>query len=83
MTKRTAIQWTNEMLATLAGMKRAGITTKAIATRLGISTASVQKKACELHAHRRLDGHSGGFSPPAGRLSGQGYLIAVDMETEE
>lgn len=66
MTKKV---WTDEMTAIAAGMKRAGMTHKAIAARLGVSENAVKGRMGRLGARRRLDGHSGGCWAPPGRLT--------------
>jgi hypothetical protein len=48
--------WTDEMIATLAGMKRAGLSAKIIAARLGVTEAAVALKCNRIGAHCRLDG---------------------------
>lgn len=46
---------TDEERALLAGMKRAGMTTKQIAARLGWTPGRVQREALKLKAYARLD----------------------------
>jgi transposase len=52
--------WDEEMLARAAGMKRAGMTNKDIAARLGVSVGSVVGRMNRAGAKRHLDGHKGG-----------------------
>lgn len=49
--------WTEEMKATAAGMKRAGLPTKTIAARLGVTPGAVQGCLARLGARKTLDGH--------------------------
>ena len=49
------ITWTDEMKATAAGMKRAGLSNKVIAARLGVSEKAVQGCTSRLGAKRTLD----------------------------
>jgi transposase len=51
--------WDEEMLARAAGMKRAGMTNKDIAARLGVSVGSVIGRMSRAGAKRRLDGRGG------------------------
>ena len=50
--------WTDEMIAIAAGMKRAGLTNKVIAARLGVTASAVIGKCNRVGVHRRLDGSS-------------------------
>jgi hypothetical protein len=61
--------WTDDEVATLAGMKRAGLTNATIAKRLGRSICSVAQKVHQIGAKRRLDGKGGSLS------NGNGYLL--------
>lgn len=56
---RSTADWTAEMVATAAGMKRAGLSSKAIADRLGVSVAAVTAKMSRTKVRRRLDGQPG------------------------
>ena len=67
--------WTEEMKATAAGMKRAGLPTKTIAARLGVSPNAAQ--ACLARLGARSLNRKGLRSGKAGRLQGQ-HLIRVD-----
>lgn len=51
--------WTHEALAIAAGMKRAGLSNRAIARRLGCTPKAVSMRLHRAKAKRRLDGHSG------------------------
>lgn len=50
--------WTEEMVARCFGMKRAEMTNKSIAVRLGVTERAVVKK-CAHVAHKRLNGRGG------------------------
>lgn len=51
--------WDEEMVARAVGMKRAGMTNKDIAERLGVSIGSVVGRMNRAKAKRRLDGRGG------------------------
>jgi transposase len=51
--------WDEEMVARAVGMKRAGMTNKDIAARLGVSIGSVIGRMSRAGAKRRLDGRGG------------------------
>ena len=51
--------WTEEELATAAGLKRVGFSNKAIAARLGRTVRAVKARMSKLGAKRRLDGRTG------------------------
>jgi len=51
----------DEMRAIAAGMKRAGLTNRAIAERLGISLRAAKTLCVSLGAKRRLDGKGGAY----------------------
>jgi len=51
--------WDDETRARAAGMKRAGMTNKQIADRLGTTAAAVSKACGMIGAYRRLN-HAGG-----------------------
>lgn len=59
--------WTDEMRATAAGMKRAGLPTKVIAARLGVSPSSVAHCLTRIGARRTAPVGPTGTRP--GRLS--------------
>lgn len=65
---RDLTQWTDEMVAIAAGMKRAGLSNKAIAERLGISVRAVAGRMSRAGAKRRLDGRTGLRGAGAQRL---------------
>ena len=71
--------WTEEMRATAAGMKRAGLPTKVIAARLGVSPRAVQSCLARLGA--RSLSRKGMKSGKAGRVLAQ-HLIRVDEEDD-
>lgn len=50
--------WTDEMTAIAAGMKRAGLSAKTIAKRLGVTPDAVACKAKRIGARANLDGKS-------------------------
>lgn len=52
MDRRT---WTDEDRALIAGMKRAGISNKAIAERMGATERSIAHVVATVKAYRRLD----------------------------
>lgn len=62
------IHWTEEMLAIAVGMKRAGLSNKAIAERLGITAHAVSSRLSRAKATRRLDKRPGGTRPASQRL---------------
>lgn len=49
-------EWTEEMVAIAVGMKRAGFTGKAIARRLGLSEAVVQRHLHKMGVRKTLRG---------------------------
>lgn len=51
--------WTEEMVAIAAGMKRAGLTNRIIAARLGVTGSSVDNKMQKVGAKRNLTGATG------------------------
>lgn len=51
--------WTAEDLAIVAGMKRAKMTNRDIAKRLGRTEGAILQACHKLKAYRRLDHHSG------------------------
>lgn len=51
--------WTEEMVATAAGMRRVGFTYAKIAERLGVTVSAVRGKLTKVKVRRRLDGHAG------------------------
>ena len=57
------MQTDDEMRAIAAGMKRAGLTNRAIAERLGISLQAAKTLCARLGAKRRLDGKGGTYHP--------------------
>lgn len=69
--------WTEEMRATAAGMKRAGLPTKVIAARLGVTPSAVQ--ACLARLGARSLSRKGLKSGKAGRVLAQ-HLIRVDED---
>jgi hypothetical protein len=77
----TGTIWTEEMKATAAGMKRAGLTTKAIAARLGITEKAVSHKLHQMRARKRLDGKPSPMSPRWGRI--QRGTVAAFIDTED
>ena len=63
------MQTDDEMRAIAAGMKRAGLTNRAIAERRGISTRAAKTLCASLGAKRRLDGRGGShYSGECGRV---------------
>lgn len=56
---RSTADWTAEMVATAAGMKRAGLSTKVIAARLGVSASAVAAKMSKKNVRRTLVGKPG------------------------
>jgi hypothetical protein len=59
----------DEMRAIAAGMKRAGLTNRAIAERIGISLRAAKALCASLGAKRRLDGKGGTYhSSECGRM---------------
>jgi len=52
-------RWTEEMKTLAVGMKRAGMSNKAIAARLGTTPKAVGSMTAKLKARRRLDGKGG------------------------
>ncbi len=48
-------EWTEEEIATLAGMKRAKMTNKQIAARLGKTDNQVRRQLAKIKAYRNLD----------------------------
>ena len=71
--------WTDEMKATAAGMKRAGLTTKAIAARLGITEKAVSHKMHQMRARRTSPKGPKAVKP--GRVMST-HLIRVDDEED-
>ena len=65
--------WTPEERALAAGMKRAGMTNKQIAKRLGRTPQAVGIRCCRQGSHRRLDG-SGGYNHHGVRRIGGGPI---------
>lgn len=65
---RNLTHWTDEMLAIAAGMKRAGLSNKVIAERLGVSVHAVSNRLNRAKATRRLDKRPGGQRPMSQRL---------------
>lgn len=59
--------WTEEDLAIVAGMKRAGIPNRDIAKRLGRSEAATAQACQKLKAYRRLDHRRGAHVTPVFR----------------
>lgn len=48
-------KWTDEDLARIAGMKRAGMSSKAIAERMGTTVSAINKLRAKTGAYARLD----------------------------
>ena len=65
------MSWTEEMTAICFGMKRAGMTTKAIAARLGVTERDVKKK-CLHKARKSLTGRAGREGKKSRILAGVG-----------
>lgn len=65
---RDMTHWTEEMLAIAVGMKRAGLSHKAIAERLGVTVCAVANRLNRAKARRRLDKRPGGSRPMSQRL---------------
>lgn len=59
--------WTEEMVALATGMKRAGMTNKAIAERLGVTERAVAQRMHRAKVRRRLNGNTGGRVGPRDR----------------
>jgi hypothetical protein len=75
--------WTDEMKATAAGMKRAGLSAKVIAARLGVSVGAVNGAMHRVGARRRLDGQYW-KEPKMGRVLATTYTTKfMDDEGEE
>lgn len=60
--------WTEEMVAIAAGLKRVGFTNKRIAERLGVSVGSVRCRVARAGAKARLTGTSGKPAAKIGRI---------------
>lgn len=67
--------WTEEMTAICFGMKRAGMTTKAIAARLGVTEREVQRR-CRGVAPSKLTG-KGGWRSLKGRMMSGGSVTGT------
>lgn len=72
--------WTDEMTAIAAGMKRAGLSNKAIAARLGTTVPAVSGRMQQTGAKRRLDGRGGNRVAPAGRIALSRFVAHDEME---
>ena len=72
------VDWTEEMVAIAAGMKRAGFTSKAIGARLGVPYKSVDNKLQKVGAKRNLIGNSGKKFKGLGRQA----IEAIDGAAE-
>ena len=59
MSRGHKIDWTPEMDATVAGMKRAGLRQRMIAERLGLPVTAIQDRARKLGAYAKLDHKQG------------------------
>ena len=73
------MEWTDEMIATAVGMRRAGIPVKVVAARLGVSSSALINRMARLGAHAKLT-HKGGTkttNTAYGRLT---RIDAVDIE---
>lgn len=66
MTKLTRTTWTNRMQERLAGMKRAGMTNKAIAHALNVTENAVKHKAKQLKAKQVVKHKPGIIMQPLG-----------------
>jgi hypothetical protein len=71
--------WTEEMKATAAGMKRAGLSATVIAKRLGVTPAAVSNQLHQLGARRTGSRGPKGVKP--GRVMST-HLIRVDDEED-
>lgn len=57
-----ADKWTEEEVTTLAGMKRAGLSAKIIAARLGRTEHAVAVKSKQIKSYQKLSHKGGGVS---------------------
>lgn len=80
MARGHKIDWTSEMDATLAGMKRAGLKARLIAARLGLPVTAVQDRARKLKAYAHLDHRQG---PPMSKRSATWKNITSIAESDE
>lgn len=71
--------WTDEMKATAAGMKRAGLSATVIAKRLGVTPAAVSNQLHQLGARRTSPKGPKAVKP--GRVMST-HLIRVDDEED-
>jgi DNA-binding CsgD family transcriptional regulator len=62
----TRTTWTNRMQERLAGMKRAGMTNKAIAIKLNVTENAVKHKAKHLKANQVVKHKPGIINQPIG-----------------
>ena len=73
------MKWTDEMIATAVGMRRAGIPVKVVAARLGVSSSALTNRMGRLGAHAKLTHKRGTKTANTayGRLT---HIDAVDIE---
>jgi len=78
---RSTTTWTEEMVATAAGMKRAGLSTKVIAARLGVSAAAVAAKMSKKKVRRTLAGKPGlGIKRNKNWIDRADHVYEIDKE---
>ena len=62
------MKWDDEARARVAGMKRAGMTTKQIAERMGVTPSTIGNMCSKVKAYSRLDHSRGRMAKSRGRL---------------
>lgn len=67
--------WTEEMIATAAGMKRAGISTAKIAERLGLPPREVTKQLVKSKARAKLTIRGARFNNTPQRLAAENRQV--------
>ncbi len=71
--------WDDETRARAAGMKRAGMTNRQIADRLGVTVAAVQNQCKKQKAYRWLDHRTGGAGMIGKGIAFSGHSTIEDL----